>query len=176
MIIFNLDGCLADCEHRRHFVDNPFKGCDGNYRDCICKKCINRWNWKPDWSSFYEACDKDLPIQPVIKVLDHYIRGFLCNGNNDPNLNIEIWSGRCESTRIKTESWLRRYKLSGIPLKMRPIGNTEPDEVLKERWLDEAVSEGKTIEFVFDDRPKVVRMWRKRGVFVFNCLQVDHEF
>jgi hypothetical protein len=29
---------------------------------------------------------------------------------------------------------------------------------------------------VFDDRPKVVRMWRETGLFVFNCAQHDKEF
>lgn len=71
---------------------------------------------------------------------------------------------------------------------MRPIGDNTPDEILKERWLNErcadlitAIMEDRIpikhdIEFVFDDRPKVVRMWRRRGVFVFNCAQHDGEF
>ncbi len=41
---------------------------------------------------------------------------------------------------------------------------------------DEAIAQGKTIDFVFDDRPKVIRMWRRRGIFVFNCCQHDREF
>ena len=61
-------------------------------------------------------------------------------------------------------------------LKMRPIGDSTPDDVLKERWLDEALAQGKNIDFVFDDRPKVIRMWRRRGIFVFNCAQHDKEF
>ncbi len=42
--------------------------------------------------------------------------------------------------------------------------------------LDEALAEGKKIEFFFDDRPKVVRMWRRRGVFVFDVNQSGREF
>lgn len=61
-------------------------------------------------------------------------------------------------------------------LKMRPIGDSTPDDVLKEKWLDEALKEGKNVEFVFDDRPKVVRMWRRRGVFVFDVNQSGEEF
>jgi hypothetical protein len=59
---------------------------------------------------------------------------------------------------------------------MRPIGDHTPDDELKERWLKEALAEGKTIEYVFDDRPKVVRVWRKHGIFVFNCCQHEEEF
>ncbi len=61
-------------------------------------------------------------------------------------------------------------------IKMRPIGDSTPDDVLKERWLDEALAEGKQIDFVVDDRPKVVRMWRRRGVFVFDVNQSGKEF
>ena len=59
---------------------------------------------------------------------------------------------------------------------MRPIGDFTPDDELKEKWLDEALSREEIIDFVFDDRPKVIRMWRKRGIFVFNCNQTDEEF
>lgn len=60
---------------------------------------------------------------------------------------------------------------------MRPIGDNTPDDQLKERWLDEhIVGSGKQIDFVFDDRPKVVRMWRRRGIFVFDVNQSGKEF
>jgi len=59
---------------------------------------------------------------------------------------------------------------------MRPVGDSTPDDILKERWLDEAIANGKTIDMVFDDRPKVVRMWQRRGIFVFNCCQHNEEF
>lgn len=180
MIIFDLDGTLADCEHRRHFV-NPEKDPEA---DCFIawdwdpsgetvKYLKNGSPWKPDWKSFYEACDKDTLIEPVCEMLYN-----LCS-----NWEIEIWSGRCESVREKTfdwlvqQTWLDSYSDGQVlELKMRPQGNTEPDEVLKERWLDEALAQGKKVDFVFDDRPKVVRMWRRRGIFVFNCSQHDEEF
>lgn len=189
MIIFDLDGTLADCEHRRHFIDisksfeNDYIPAHLYFKDEITDEQRGYYyhvktgkKWKPDWKAFYEACDKDEPIQPVIDILDRCIRSFLFDGTNNPSLGIEIWSGRCESVRKKTENWLRKYKLSGIPLKMRPIGDSTPDDVLKEKWLDEAFAEGKRIDFVFDDRPKVVRMWRKRGIFVFDCNQSGKEF
>ncbi len=183
MIIFDLDGTLADCEHRRHFVDSlgdhpdyyrePCKSCsDGSHHkiDPQIHK-ITGEKWKQDWKSFYEACEKDLPIEPVIE----YWNDQISLGAMDANM---IWSGRCESARDKTEKWLEYHILcfNSNQLKMRPIGNTEPDEVLKERWLDEAIAEGKTIDFVFDDRPKAIKMWRRRGIFVFNCCQHDEEF
>lgn len=204
MIIFDLDGTLADCEHRRHFVDpeknynfarwngNDFKGFkDGQFN-------LDK-NWEPDWKSFHEACDKDEPIEPVIEIWNQQISLGMMNFHG-------IWSGRCESVRDKTEKWLEKHLLCFNPkqLKMRPIGDSTPDDELKEKWLDEYISlkndesniyrkysgqkalslenqqkefrEKGDIDFVFDDRPKVVRMWRRRGIFVFNCAQHDEEF
>ena len=179
MIIFDLDGTLADCEHRRRFVERTHCYACGNneaYGDMIGCTCMKQ-KFKPNWQAFYEACDKDLPIEPVCKVFDDLAV------DND----IEIWSSRCESVRKKTEHWLYEYApYSGQKLKMRPIGNTEPDEVLKERWLDElCVSvndlsgririEKPPIDFVFDSYQASVAMWRRRGIFVFNCAQHDGE-
>ena len=145
MFIFDLDGTLANCEHRRHF--------------------------KPDWKAFYEACIHDTPIQPVINHWDIQIGLGMMNVD-------KIWSGRCESVREQTEKWLRENLLCFFPcqLKMRPIGDNTPDNELKERWLDEAIANGHDIEYVFDDSPKVVRMYRRRGIFVFDCNQSGEEF
>lgn len=119
--------------------------------------------------------DKDEPIQPVIEIFEKLSQ----------NHKTEIWSERCESLRFKTEYWINQYITSfqwkSTRLKMRPIGDSTPDDELKQRWLEETYEETKwgrktPIEFVFDDQPKVIRMWRRHGIFVFNCLQHDEEF
>jgi hypothetical protein len=183
MIIFDLDGTLADCEHRRHFIQDPIDYCHNCYQlikimpnnPQVCGKC-NRdpFNWKCDWKSFFEACYEDKPIEPAIITMRRHAQ----------HDDIQIWSGRCESVKDKTINWIYdkipafapRNVIENHILKMRPKGNTEPDEVIKERWLDDALEQGENIDFVFDDRPKVVRMWRRRGIFVFNCCQHDEEF
>ena len=188
MIIFDLDGTLANCEHRRHFVEKPER-CESPYKCCICKKCEQFNEWQPNWSAFYEACDLDKPIYPS---------WFIFNGVAQWT-NIEIWSGRCESVRDKTINWLMN-KCPLKPtywnkeswnrvLKMRPIGDNTPDNVLKERWLMEQcdgmnldcktrlpTADSYDIDFVFDSHPASIAMWRRRGIFVFNCAQKDGEF
>lgn len=194
MIIFDLDGTLADCEHRKHLVTPPSdtklilkdsiphgNGCiltgDYEYKDGSI--------WNPDWQAFHEACDKDNPINEAINVYNqnlvseyHWnkLRGTIpiphFSGIN------QIWTGRSESVRAKTEKWLETNLLNfeSNQLKMRPIGDCTPDDVLKERWLDEALAEGKEIEFVFDNSERCCTMWRRRGIFVFNCAQNDVEY
>lgn len=202
MIIFDLDGTLADCEHRRHFVDpekNPEFSHRCNPRGQENMQELSGWyhletnrKFKPDWKSFYEACDKDTPIQPVIRILRDIQFTF-------PECEeIQIWSGRCESVRIKTHSWIfahTGFEPCRDTVKMRPIGDNTPDDQLKEKWLDDLIRKNikeqfslnenpdpkkydgcHGIELVFDDRPKVVRMWRRRGIFVFDVNQSGKEF
>lgn len=191
MIIFDLDGTLANCEHRRHLIkpDQYKHLCEYSnyYIDKVSGKPIVEekasWRYKDTgkafqhgWKAFYEACDKDEPIYPTLNLLETLITHD--EYEQLPLEECEIWSGRCESVRKKTLDWLDRNLKNShrIKLKMRPIGDSTPDDELKERWLDEAIREGKTIDFVFDDRPKVIRAWRRRGIFVFNCCQHDEEF
>ena len=187
MIIFDLDGTLSDCEHRRHLV-NPEKYpklCEySNYRIIDGKPILDldgksSWRYKKTgdpfqhgWKEFYEACDKDTPIEPVIECWNDQI-SLGSMGNH------MIWSGRCESVREKTEKWLEKNLLcfESHQLKMRPIGDSTPDDQLKEMWSHDAkILEGKKIDYVFDDRPKVIRMWKRHGIFVFNCCQHGDEF
>jgi hypothetical protein len=195
MIVFDLDGTLANCEHRRHFVDRDKAAEKG-----ICYEEVEYtfggvqngpWVlsnnpdrlWKPDWTSFYEACEYDEPIEATIYIIQKL----------SENNNVEIWSDRCESVRKKTEKWMQNHMpgLSFIKLKMRPIGDSTPDDQLKEKWLNELIKNDPNtydvcgsdlihrpfpIKMVFDDRPTVVDMYRKHGIFVFNCAQNDEEF
>lgn len=131
----------------------------GEYRYKCGKK------WEPDWKAFYEACDKDKPVEHT----RHVMESLFYQENT-----IEIWSGRCESIRDKTEIWINKH-LGGMKrirrLVMRTKGDSTPDDVLMESWLDFTLQEQREIHYVFDDRKKVIDMWRRRGIFVFDCDQ-----
>jgi hypothetical protein len=60
-------------------------------------------------------------------------------------------------------------------LTMRPAGDYTPDDVLKQRWLDAMLEEDRRrLIAVFEDRDRMVKMWRANGV---PCFQVaDGEF
>ncbi len=87
---------------------------------------------------------------------------------------IIIFSGRSAGTQEATEQWLEKYDVYYDLIKMRPTDQLmKPDNVLKEEWLDELIQKYpqgiNKIMCVFDDRDKVVKMWRRRGL---NCFQV----
>lgn len=134
-IISDLDGTLANIEHRRHFIT------DG----------------RRDWTGFFRACSDDLPIWPVITV----VQNLLGSGHR-----VDIWSGRSDEVRAETKEWLDRFGLGQLPLKMRQARDHTADQLLKESWL---MAEPTPPDMVFDDRDKVVAMWRRHGII---CAQV----
>lgn len=83
---------------------------------------------------------------------------------------ILIFSGRSDEVRSQTEGWLRQHGLhQGLEyddLRMRPAGDCRPDEELKRSWLAEM--DKSEILCVFDDRDKVVQMWRSEGIVCFQ--------
>lgn len=187
MIIFDLDGTLADCQHRRHFVDpmEAIKRKDlyflGDFPKTGIYSLKTEEAWKRDRKAFYEACDKDDPVEPVIHMYNNLYFNTPYGNTNYFVENVQIWSGRCESVREKTHAWLCEHILTTdleqkIVVKMRPIGDSTPDDQLKERWLDELLAQGKTIEYVFDNNLRSINMWRRRGIFVFDCNQNGKEF
>ena len=137
-VVFDLDGTLANTDHRAHLVAAK------------------------DWRGYFAACDLDPPHSHVMAVAYALI---------DAGHEVEIWSGRSDEVRDKTEAWLAQYGLGDLPLKMRQAGDHTADEKLKLSWLLEAP---KKPDMIFDDRAKVVRMWRENGV---PCAQVaDGDF
>jgi hypothetical protein len=112
-----------------------------------------------DWNAFFDACGGDTPNLPVIAVM-----GALANLHI-----VEIWSGRSDRVRRITEDWLHRYDMaSSFLTRMRAEGDFTADELLKEQWLKE-----RRPDLVFDDRDKVVAMWRRHGIPCFQVADGD---
>ena len=139
-IIFDLDGTLALIDERRQLATLP--------------------NGKLNWDVFFapENIKLDKPNVPVIT-------SFIAL--RDLGFRMVILSGRDEISKYETVEWLSENNINFDDLKMRPKGTFTPDDVLKKQWLDELGAEN--IFCVFDDRDKVVKMWRDNGL---TCFQV----
>ena len=88
------------------------------------------------------------------------------------NYRIVILSGRLETTKEATLAWLSCHNVYFDEIKMRK--NTPPnkyvsDVELKEKWLDEIGV--KNILCVYDDRDKLVQMWRNKGLICFQVAE-----
>lgn len=145
LYIFDLDGTLADINHRRHILDD--------------KTDSHRWD------RFEKACVHDEPNPPVVNIL--YALKSLSP------VDVWVFSGRTEGVRRETVQWLWTHTpLAGDrdTLMMRPIGDSRPDDVLKQEFLDRMlIVDRERLVAVFDDRDKVVAMWRRNGI---ACFQV----
>jgi len=147
IVIFDLDGTLADIDQRREISTKD--------------------NGKMDWGKFFDPTNisLDQPNIPVIKTAQALA---------DQGLKIVIFSGRSKATKDATKDWLNQFGVPFSVLKMRPTGNQfqfMPDDKLKKMWLDDLFP-GDTkdrILCIFDDRQKVVDMWRDNGL---SCFQV----
>lgn len=146
-IIFDLDGTLANLNHRLHLVKGHHK----------------------DYDKFFAACTDDTPIVPVCELLR-----MLYNGPIDEYVDripkVIIVSGRSETARKETEIWLKEHNIPYDDLIMRPAGDYRSDDIVKEEILDGLLREGHEILFTVDDRQRVVDMWRRRGLI---CLQAQ---
>ena len=81
-------------------------------------------------------------------------------------------SGRegTEECRTKTQKWLERYfDNHDFKLFMRKEKDYRGDEIIKKEIYDTHIKDQYYIAAVFDDRDKVVNMWRKEGLL---CCQV----
>lgn len=81
-------------------------------------------------------------------------------------------SGRqgTEQCRKDTEEWLKgNLGLSKVNLIMRKEGDFRSDDIVKDELFREHIEGKYNVVCVFDDRDKVVKMWRDKGIL---CNQV----
>lgn len=138
IVIFDLDGTLADIHHRLHHIEKE----------------------PQDWASFFAACDKDRLIESVAAFF------FLVRRN--PSYEVWIVTGRSDEVIEQTRYWLLNHHLNPDKLIMRPAGNYEADDVLKVSWVTEGIIPKDRVLAVFEDRSKVVNAWRKAGLPCFQ--------
>lgn len=113
-----------------------------------------------DWDAFFSAVGDDPVHEHVADVL--YALEHTDN-------HIVIVSGRSDQCREETVAW---FDINGIPyyaLYMRRAGDHRPDYQVKRDLLVQLRRDGYEPVMVFDDRKKVVDMWRAEGI---PCAQV----
>ncbi|MGC4886608.1 AAA family ATPase [Micromonospora sp. DT227] len=105
----------------------------------------------------------DLPNEPVILT----IRALHAIG-----LGIIFLSGRDYTAHAATIDWLAEHvQVPYLGLFMREIGDDRDDAVVKAEIFDREVREKHRVTVVFDDRQRVVRMWRAHGLPVFQVAE-----
>lgn len=84
---------------------------------------------------------------------------------------IIVMSGRDERYRAETEKWLWRYDFRYHKLYMRPAKDTRNDAVVKNELFEKYIAGKYNVDFVLDDRDRVVAMWRAKGLKVLQVAE-----
>jgi predicted kinase len=144
VVVCDLDGTLCDISHRLHLVKSEEP------------------DFKPNWREFFAR----IPADSVrVEVLDQLLE--LEEAGN----KIILVSARPEDYREATEVWLEQT-FKGYPLAtaliMREHGDHREDSIVKRELYDKYLKNLNIIK-VFDDRPRVIRMWQELGLPVVDC-------
>ena len=146
-VVFDLDGTIANVDHRTHYVRN------GNRQ----------------WGKFFAECVNDTPYQDVIDILRFLVsngaRVEIWSGRSaEVEWETVDWLDRYIGVIPLPDG--REISASKLLKHMRPVNDYTPDTELKRRWLHAC---DQRPDFVFDDRRSVVDMWREEGL---TCGQV----
>lgn len=143
LIVFDVDGTLADNTTRQKLLQEKPK----------------------KWKEYKQRILEDVPIQETIFFLK------LCYSAGH---HVVIVTARTEDERNHTEEW---FKLHGIfnhydKMYMRENLDYRDDSIIKSELLNRLKEDYNQSPFViFDDRDRVVKMWRENGI---KCFQVNY--
>ncbi len=163
-VIFDIDGTLADIEHRRHFVTGK----------------------KKDFDAFNAAMEWDTPNEPIVDLLwmceDSAKQIIFCTGRMEQYREVTrnflldkcSYEGSYHDDLYADEGYTRESIEAHLDtyLMMRPDNRRhDPDKDIKQDMFNEILKtvDKSNILFAVDDRQRVVDMWRSNGI---TCLQV----
>lgn len=112
----------------------------------------------------YNLVHTDLPNLDVIQV----IKSLWESGSK-----LVFVTGRDDICFNQTYRWLVEHCPPFVKLYMRKNGDMRPDEVVKREIYDKHIKFDYNVVGVFDDRNKVVKMWRELGLTCFQVAEGD---
>lgn len=134
--VFDIDGTLANAEHRLHHIKKQPK----------------------DWTAFFAEVINDDPIEHMVKLCNDLWTStdviFVSGRSDECRDHTRVWLDRHLSIGSVADEFLY----------MRHAGDYRPDDVIKIELLAEIRANGFDPIMVFDDRNRVVEAWRAAGV------------
>jgi phosphoglycolate phosphatase-like HAD superfamily hydrolase len=133
--VFDVDGVLADLDHRRDLL---FSGPNG------------RKNWK----AFFAAAGDDAIFEEVARLTTLL----------DPSLAVVVLTARPTSIQDVTAEWLDRHGVRWDLLVMRAEGDHRPSDDAKQLAVQDLRDHGFDLHIAFDDDRRNVDMFHAEGV------------
>ena len=147
LVVFDIDGTLADNHHRVHHVKSKPK----------------------NWPAYDAAIPDDTAIWPMAETF----RALRLAGYDIIFVTGRSERSRKDTVHWLADHNLH----GGEKLYMRAAGDFRHDDIVKCEILDQIIKEyGFKPDIWFDDRPRVVRAIRARCVFVVDVYQGTEDF
>ena len=149
IVVFDIDGTLADADHRLHHLRSKPK----------------------NWDAFYEACDKDRPRPEVTATCKDLLQSghlvIFCSGRRDSTRDKTVaW--------LCKHGLASHVENDDLVLLMRKDGDRRKDYIVKQemlRWIQGNIGQP---DVVYDDRRSVLAMWQMNGCKVVNCNRASN--
>lgn len=145
-IIFDIDGSIANCDHRVHHVRNKPK----------------------NWKEFKKGIPNDTVYHDIIWMLKTFasqgIIILIATGRDEDDREAtEIW--------LRDVA-----KIDGIysKLYMKKANDFRPDTVTKLEMLKKMREDGFNPTIALDDRPSVIKLWRDQGLTTLAVGPLEH--
>lgn len=133
--VFDIDGTLANCDHRLHHIQKEPK----------------------DWRSFFDACHLDTPHRHIVQLAKHL------QSAGAHIVFVSGRSSLCRDQTIAWLE--KHGLFVGTNIWMRQDGDHRDDDVVKIEILEHMLkSYGYAPAMAFEDRTRVVAAWRKAGI------------
>lgn len=144
-IIFDIDGTLANIQHRRHWVQSKPK----------------------NWTAFIKASKFDTPNSDIVWMLTTFFnvgcRILISTGRNELDRDITTtWLDDVAGIKNMYEK-----------IYMRALNDYRQDSIIKSEILDQMYNDGYNPTMAIDDRNQVVDMFRSRGLRCLQVAQGD---
>ena len=154
-VIFDIDGTLANCDHRLHLLP---KG----------KKDVSK-----QWDRFFEAMDKD-GLNEDVYALYMAVNNYVFPSKDDfYSYEKIIITGRPIRYCSKTFEWLRVHNIYPEEIYFRENEDHRGDHIIKKEFYEKHIKDRYDVKFVVEDRQRVVDMWRSLGLTCLQCAKGD---
>lgn len=149
VFVFDIDGTIANAEHRIHHLRNNGE--------------------KKDWKSFFEKMGEDPPFSPMIALIN-----AIESSNSKENNHVVLQTGRPEKYRYQTGKWIADVGLrnSYELLLMRQERDMRDNVSVKMSFLDFLMDHYNVDEssfLWFEDSVRVVKALNKVRVLTLSC-------
>ncbi len=145
-IIFDIDGTLANIDHRLHYIKNKPKNYD----------------------AFFDAMVDDeliIPIAKLLKSIRHEYPILLCSGRPDSHRETTTDWLRERAGFFPVFAYDKLY--------MRKTGDYRPDHIIKKEMLQQMRADGYDPFLAVEDRTATVKMYREEGLIALQCAGWD---